>query len=250
MESISDETMVRLLYMEVVRHDSYLSWQRDPRLVSPEKIALTENQMKEAAAGLQERYDLGYLCKTFESWDIAVKEMNSQPSPVPTFPTYDDVSQVSNNTIKTVHEYEHDGLTWRADWRINLRTKKVNGLYQTRRTLVIHLPNDGYLHVNEEALKSRTRTVKNTGRLNPRHLKNCKDGWAELEHEVWGKLAAFETYMVEWFGEPRARNATRTLLYHADANKVDICMQSSLNAIEFSFQPSFPIALDDGFWTW
>jgi hypothetical protein len=84
--------------------------QRDPRLlVSPEKIALTENQVKEAAAGVQERYDLGYLCNTFESWDITVKEMNSQPSPVPTFPTYDDVSQVSNSTIKTVHEYEHDG---------------------------------------------------------------------------------------------------------------------------------------------
>jgi hypothetical protein len=55
------------------------------------------------AAGVQERYGLGYLCKTFESWDIAVKEMNS----LPTFRTYDDVSQVSNNTKKMVHEYEH-----------------------------------------------------------------------------------------------------------------------------------------------
>ena len=71
-----------------------------------------------------------------------------------------------------------------------------------------------------------------------------------MECEVWGKLETFETHMVEWFGESRARNATRTLLYHADANCVDICMQLSLIAIEFSFELGFPIALNDGFCTW
>jgi hypothetical protein len=172
MESISDETVIRLLYIKsyamipICRGSETRAWFRRRKLHS-------------AAAGVQERYDLGYLCKTFESWDIAVQEMNSQPLPVPTFPTYDDVSQVSNNTIKTVHEYEHDGLTWRADWRVILRTKKVNGRYQTRRsTLAINLPSDGYFYVNEEALKSRTQTVKKTGRLNPRYLKKYKDGWA------------------------------------------------------------------------
>jgi hypothetical protein len=129
-------------------------------------------------------------------------------------------------------EYEHDGLTWWADWRVILGTKKVNGRYQTRRNLVISLPSDGYFYVDAEALKSRTQTVKKTGRLNPRHLMNGKDGWTELEREVWGKLAVFKTHMADWFEEPRARNATRTLSYHTDANRIDICMKSSLIAIE------------------
>jgi hypothetical protein len=37
--------------------------------------------------------------------------------------------------------------------------------------------------------------------------------------------------MVDWLGEQaRVRNATRTLSYHTYANRLDICMQSSLFA--------------------
>jgi hypothetical protein len=66
-------------------------------------------------------------------------------------------------------------------------------MYQARRTLATNLTSDGYFHVNEEALKSRmdTQIVKSTGRLNPRHLEICKDGWAKLEREGRGQ-------MVEW----------------------------------------------------
>jgi hypothetical protein len=99
-----------------------------------------------------------------------------------------------HSTPKTGHEYKHDGLTW----RVILRTKKLNGRYQTRRTLTTNLPSDGYFYVNEEALKScmDTQIVKNTGGLRPRHLENCKDEWDELEREVWDQLAVFETAVV------------------------------------------------------
>ena len=41
------------------------------------------------------------------------------------------------------------------------------------------------------------------------------------------------------------------VLYHTDANRLDLCMrhQDTHVSIEFSFEHSYPIALEDGWWT-
>ena len=41
-----------------------------------------------------------------------------------------------------------------------------------------------------------------------------------------------------------------TLMYHSDANRVDICMRHTDHfiGIEFSFEHSYPLALEDGWW--
>lgn len=54
----------------------------------------------------------------------------------------------------------------------------------------------------------------------------CFEGWAAIEKKVWDKLEPFETFMVNWFGEHFSKHRIeKTVLYHADANRVDICMR-------------------------
>ena len=57
--------------------------------------------------------------------------------------------------------------------------------------------------------------------------------------------------MVGWFGENHTpHRMEKMVMYHSDANRVDICMRhiDHLIGIEFSFEHSYPLALDDGWW--
>jgi hypothetical protein len=118
--------------------------------------------------------------------------------------------------------------------------------------VIIHLPNDGFFYVNEEAVVNQfVGEIKKKGQKNNRHKDTCYEGWAVLEKTIWNKLKPFETFMAEWFGGDDSEydfRIEKTVLYHSDANRVDICMRMDDISIEFSFEHSFPVAMEDDFW--
>ena len=61
--------------------------------------------------------------------------------------------------------------------------------------------------------------------FNRRHRNTQYEGWSVLDKTVWQKLAPFKNFMTAWFGESYDANRTELMvLYHADANRLDICM--------------------------
>ena len=80
--------------------------------------------------------------------------------------------------------------------------------------------------------------VKKAKLPNNRHRNTCQfEGWSLLDKHVWEKILPFETFMVSWFGEHYTpERMEKTILYHATANRVDICMRHKDHhvAIEFS----------------
>jgi hypothetical protein len=68
--------------------------------------------------------------------------------------------------------------------------------------LVIHLPNDVFFYVNEEAVVNEfVGEIKKKGQKNNRHKNTCYEGWGVLEKTLWNKLKPFETFMAQWCGE-------------------------------------------------
>ena len=55
--------------------------------------------------------------------------------------------------------------------------------------------------------------------------------------------------MATWCGNDYdPQRVEKTVLHHSGANRVDICVCMDHIAIEFSFEHSFPVALEDDFW--
>jgi hypothetical protein len=118
------------------------------------------------------------------------------------------------------------------------------------KNLVINLPNDGFFYLrNEAAMNEFVGEVKKKGQKNNRHKNTCYEGWAVLEKTIWNKLKHFETFMAKWCGEHYDQHRVeKTVLYYSDANRVDICMRMDHISVEFSFEHSLPVALEDDFW--
>jgi hypothetical protein len=135
-------------------------------------------------------------------------------------------------------EYVLGDLKWECEYSVEIQQSKKGN---RRKTLVIHLPNDGYFYINgvqmEEFLRGK---VKQADIPNSRHKKNCPEGWSVLDKNVWKKVAPFEEFMVYWFGDENCQpeHMKRSIMYYADANRVDICLRHKDRhvGVEFSFE--------------
>ena len=110
------------------------------------------------------------------------------------------------------------------------------------------MPNDGYFYINGTEMEEFLGKVDKTGVLNPRHRNTCYDGWKKLNKQVWEQLTPFKEFMLGWFGADTDKSRIEhTVLYHSDANRMDLCMRhvDEHIGIEFSFEHSYPLGLDD-----
>ena len=150
-----------------------------------------------------------------------------------------------------VFEYFSDELKWECEYSVNVRESANGNTGNTRKKLVIHLPNDGYFYINGVQMEEFLGKVKRANVPNNRHRSTCHQGWSLLDKNVWGKIGPFETFMGSWFGENYTpERMEKTIMYDADANRVDIRIRHMDRhvGIEFSFEHSFPVALDDDWW--
>ena len=136
--------------------------------------------------------------------------------------------------------YNHDGFKWFSDFRTFVRYEPPH----TYRTVVLHLPNDGFFYTEKSG---SDKDVTKSNVENPQHVVNCFNGWFLLEDEVWETLAPIFTYMTNWLGTTAVE---KKVLYHAEKNRVDIIASCSVNkvAFEISFEQRFAMEMKEGFW--
>lgn len=173
---------------------------------------------------------------------------------VSTFYSSDEVRSITvaqANSSKFKFAYELGELIWECEFSVKTR-QTLSG--ETRKTLVIHLPNDGYFYINGTEMEKFLGKVDKRDVLNGRRRNTCYDGWKKLNKQVWGQLSPFKSFMLNWFGANVDENRIEhAILYHSDANRVDLCMRHMDDhiGIEFSFEHSYPLGLEDDYWdTW
>lgn len=91
---------------------------------------------------------------------------------------------------------------WRSDIRVCLLVDNNDVLWKN---IVVHLPNDGFLYVDEALLP-----VLANDRRNPRHMNDCSEGWAYLDKCLWPKPVPFEDFTRKWFGHDIGDQKTST----------------------------------------
>jgi hypothetical protein len=232
--------IVKLLYLEIVRKDEYKQWLEDPSYVG-EALA-KQRKPGDVPAEFERRFDISHLNHNLAAWQARLPQLSA-----PLY-SYADVSVMVEQSPSRVFEYFLDELKWECEYSVKVR-ESANG--NTRKTLVIHLPNDGYFYINGVQMEEFLGKVKKANVPNNRHRNPCHQGWSLLEKNVWEKIRPFDTFMVSWFGENYTpERMEKTIMYHADANRVDICLRHMDRhvGIEFSFEHSYPVALDDDWW--
>ena len=236
--STAAESMIRLLYLEIIRKDDYKQWKKDPQLCPRPQVSM--NTIDDSTPEvIQERFDISHLSEHLTIWEKQIPKV--QP-----FFSFSDVNVMTENSPKRTFQYEMDGLTWSCEYFVKTWVSKADNLMKI---LVIHLPNDGFFYVNEYAVDEIVGKIKKKGQKNSRHKHTCFEDWVVLEKTIWNKLKPFETFMATWCGNDYdPQRVEKTALYHSGANRVDICMRMDHIAIEFSFEHSFPVALEDDFW--
>jgi hypothetical protein len=191
--------------------------------------------MKDRDDDIRTRHNLGFLCENLSSWQNALGIAFDQGG----FALPRPGEEPSQNVTEL--QYEHDGLLWRSDWRVLAPRKVVDKNLTVEHRLVIHLPNDG---VEKSVLNIKKSRVKND-----RH--GQRDEWALVHPEAWEYLDPFVQFARKWFEYTGDQRLHRQIMYNSSANRVDICLQcpATLNSVEFSFEPGFPLSpMTDDFW--
>jgi hypothetical protein len=233
---------VKEIYLEIVRKDEYATWKTDASFVGAE-LAKKRNHEEHPWTQFQSRFDISHLNSILAAWQSRLPHLS------PRFFSYADVSAMVEESMSRKFEYMLDDLTWQCEYSVKIRQSTKN---IPMKTLVIHLPNDGYFYINGEKMEVFLGgKVKRANTFNNRHKNACHAGWSVLDKKVWEKVAPFEKFMISWFGKDHTPGRMeKTILYHSDKNRVDFCMRhmDRLVAIEFSFEHSYPVALEDGWW--
>jgi hypothetical protein len=229
--------IIKLLYLELVRKDEYKQWLEDPTYVG--KALTKKRKLDDFPPEFQRRFDISHLNHNLDAWQARLPQLSTP------FYSYADVSSMAEQSPSRVFEYFLDELEWECEYSVKVR-ESANG--NTWKTLVIHLPNDGYFYINGVQMEEflRKADIPNNHHRNTRH-----QGWSLLKKTIWEKILPVETFMVAWFGENCTfERMEKTIRYHADANRVDICMRhmDRFVGFEFSFEHSYPVALDDDWW--
>jgi hypothetical protein len=217
--------------MEVVSNSKYELYDSCNQPQFPSTAMALKDIMDDATRTSQK---IEYLCENLNSW-IAAFETAGVTLPHP--------GGQPPGHLAELH-YEYDGLQLRSDWRVIAAHKVSPGDAVVERRVVIHLPSDGFFHVEASAMSTKKTGVVNEGDDERRE-------WALVEQEVWDQLAPFEVFARQWFEYMDGQKLRHMILYNAAANSLDICLQcpTTLNGIEFSLEPGFPlIPIPDDFW--
>jgi hypothetical protein len=230
--------MVRLMYVEAISKDEYAKYEQN-HLHSPNPhIPSSLMTMKDMDDAIRARHHLGVLCENLSSWQNALGIAFDQGGLVLPRP-----GKVPSQQF-TELQYDHDGMLWRSDWRVLVPRKVVDKILTVEHRLVIRLPNDGFFYVEESVLDIKKSPVKND-----RH--GQRDGWALVNPEAWENLDPFVQFARRWFRYTHNQKLHRQIMYNSSANRVDICLQcpATLNSVEFSFEPGFPLTpMPDDYW--
>jgi hypothetical protein len=188
------------------------------------------------------RHSIGYLCENLKSWQnaLVVAAKGTEHGLTMNLPRPGDIPPQHVTEL----QYEHDSLFWRSNWRVLVPGKVVGKKLVVEHRLVIRLPNNGFFYVEESVLP-----IKKSGIENDRHTE--REGWAIVDPEAWTELGPFEIIARKWFGYNDDQKLRRMILYNSTANRVDNCLlcPETLNGIEFSFEPGFPLSpIPDEFW--
>jgi len=242
---MSNKDEVKILYLEIIRKDEYEKWKRDPRFVG-------ENLLKSRTPGevppkFINRFSISHINENFKAWHAKLPSVSN-------FYSSDVVramTSAQSNSSPFKFAYELDDLIWECEFSVKTR-QMLSGV--TQKTLVVHMPNDGYFYINGTEMEKFLGKVDKTGMLNARHRNTCYDGWKKLNKQVWEQLTPFKEFMLGWFGVDTDENRIEhAVLYHSDVNRVDLCMRHMDEhiGIEFSFEHSYPLGLEDDYWdTW
>jgi hypothetical protein len=184
------------------------------------------------------RRRLSYLGNIFRSWQRAVISQATF-----SFPECLDVQNAVQKTTRNIIHYEHDHLSWRSDYFISARAD--------RKTLVVHLANDGFLYISDKDMES-----VQLGKPSDRHPTD-PDGWAGLKtsrrEAAWKELEDFTLFADKWFGS--SVEYRKMVLYNSALRRIDICFQAkTLNVsgcsigLEFSFERDWPVTDESDWW--
>jgi hypothetical protein len=242
-EEEEEKGNVKVVYLEIIRKDEYAEWKVNPQFVGDTlKKPRTPDSLR--PIGQEHRFDISHLNKNFEAWHAKVATL-----PIPLY-SYAAVNSMTDNSPSRKFQYVLDDLTWECEYSVKLWVSQQDNV---KKTLVIRMPNDGYFYINGIAMEHFLGAkVLKMEVFNSRHRNTVYEGWSILDKTVWEKLAPFKTFMITWFETSYDPDLMELLvLYHANANRLDLCMrhQDTHVSIEFSFEHSYPIALEDGWWS-
>jgi hypothetical protein len=155
-----------ILHLEIIRKDEYKKWKEDPRFVGD---ALLKKRAPEDIPLHANRFDISHLNENFAAWNTALSVSN--------FYSSDEVRAMTNaqaNSSSFKFAYELDDLVWECEFSVNAFLTRSGAL---RKTLVIHLLNDGYFYINGVEMEKYLGKVDKESVLNSRHRNTCYDGW-------------------------------------------------------------------------
>jgi hypothetical protein len=107
---------------------------QSPIELSPPPIDTVMGQDDESHDFIIKRRRLSYLCNILRSWQRGVTSQS-----VITFPEFTDVRDATDTTTRNIIAFDHH----RSSWRLGVEIFVQSNL----KTLVVHLPNDGYLYI-------------------------------------------------------------------------------------------------------
>jgi hypothetical protein len=139
----------------------YKQWKKDPQLCPQPRVSTntiddtTVTTTPEEIQELQERFDISHLSALLATWEKQLPNVQSIFS-------FSDVKAMTENSAERTLHYELDGLTWSCEYFVKTWVSKAGNLMKS---LVIHLPNDGFFYVNEEAVVNEfVGDIKKRGR--------------------------------------------------------------------------------------
>jgi hypothetical protein len=232
---VTQRGMINSLYGETLIENKHRRWLRGHWVNTPSAVPIPRGLLEGLQDGVKKRHSVGYLNENFASWTLALGQ-----NPGLQLPTANFIFSTTTNSTKTEMLYDHGGFRWFSDWRSFVR---YNGPI-TERVFVIRFPNDGFFYVEKNMSDP---DVNESDVANYRHQKTCYDGWFLLGDSAWQDLAPISAFMEAWLG---STNIEKEIVYHADANRVDICVRclTRLLSFEFSFEQRHPKVIRKGFW--
>lgn len=236
-DETEDESVVSRFVYEDLFPRVVIVQMQSPIELSPPPIDTVMGQDDGSHDFIIKRRRLSYLCNILRSWQRGVTSQS-----VITFPEFTDVRDATDTTTRNIIVFDHHRLSWRSGVEIFVQSNQ--------KTLVVHLPNDGYLYIPDGEME-----VVQQAKPNDRHPTE-PNGWAVLKtsrrQSAMEDLEGFTIFADQWFG---LIPYEKTVLYSVMRRRIDICFQSQSAvvdganiALEFSFERDWPVTDESDWW--
>ena len=189
-----------------------------------------------------DRRDLSYTGYILSAWQRAIIRLQQDHAhPGWSFPTYNQVSALTQTTTKNYINYEHASVKWRSSYFVKV--------FNNVPVLIIQLANDGLLYFDPDMFLQ----ADSDGVVNNHHSNTTTpSGWnvfkqGELREGVKAKLSDFRVFAEAWFGTSEIR---QSILYNSEFCQLDVCFQSKDKGVglEFSLVHDWFLAEENSWW--